>query len=124
MSLYIDESGQRVDGISGSSNPAVVVASVSGTEANAGSARMIIATFSLNSIASAGKVTLAVRTTACRSNSTVVTNLLIWDGTPITHGIPVITLSAPTAGAAAIELSNFGANATGARVAQFCVQIL
>ena len=124
MSLVLSETGQRFDALSGAANPAVLEISAVGTEAQAGSARTIIANFVLNSIATGGKVTLAVKTTACRSNSTVVSNITIWDGAPIVNGIPIITLSAPTNGAAAIEISNFGANATGTRVVQLVVQIL
>jgi hypothetical protein len=124
MSLYLNESGQRVDALSSAPDPSVVQLNAVGTEVKAGAARVILANFTLNSIASGGKATLAVFSSACRPNSAVQTSIQIWDGTPIVNGIPVITLSAPASGVAAIEISNFGANATGTRVLQLLVQFI
>lgn len=119
----LSPSGASLDALTGGLSPAWVDLLGSGLAANAGSARFIRAAFAGVTIASGAKATFVFNTTAARASSKVLAAIVLYDGTPITHGIPAITLAAATAGAVAVEVANFGANSTGARTFQIAVQV-
>jgi len=123
MSLYLDESGQRVNALSGAADPAVLTVFATGTEAQGGASRVVRAVYALASIASGDKITLTVKSTAARASSTAVASIVEWDGVPITNGVPIITLAGAGAGVVAVDVANFGAFATGARTLELLVQI-